>query len=245
MNGRKFTTQQKSSLVTTPEKKPQEKPKIDFSNKKLGMTGAIAAARKLASGSYKHLHGLTIDFSGNDIGSDGAKAFADALKSNNCPQGLRLYLQKNNIGNNGAEILANAFASSNCPQELVVILSHNNINNAGAEKIISTLESSVCAQGLEFGLSNNKINNMLLEKIHCLLRTSEMRHTALSCVTFQQGIRQQQSTLAKLPADTVEIINTFIYPGYHSSERDKDDHFLTHCKCYFISPEHSNSRYPL
>ncbi|XP_068683707.1 uncharacterized protein [Montipora foliosa] len=93
----------------------------------------------------------TLDLSGNEIGSAGAKSLSEALKGNTCL--TTLYLRGNEIGSAGTKYLSEALKVNTCLTNLY--LEGNKIGVAGAESLSEALKVNTCLTTLS--LSGSKI----------------------------------------------------------------------------------------
>jgi hypothetical protein len=95
---------------------------------------------------------VKLDLSGNNIGDDGAKAIADALKVNHSLE--TLYLNDNNIGDDGAKAIADALKDNKSLDKLD--LDDNKIDDDGAKAIADALKVNHRLESLL--LRNNNIS---------------------------------------------------------------------------------------
>ncbi|HVY53175.1 MAG TPA: hypothetical protein VHA13_01495, partial [Gammaproteobacteria bacterium] len=181
--------------------------------------GAQALADALASGNCPE--GLEIGLNENFIGSTGIMAFASALASGKCPKGLKLDLSANEIDDDGIEALATSLATGNCPQDLWIDLESNRFKKRGLEALIKALECGKCAQGLKINI-NSITNNNLSNTIEMLLRKNEIKHSALACITFQQGLSQENSGLRVFPHDLASSIYQYLPPTALNEGEEKN-----------------------
>jgi Ran GTPase-activating protein (RanGAP) involved in mRNA processing and transport len=86
----------------------------------------------------------------NNIGDDGAKALAGALKTNKALQ--ILYLDDTNIGDDGAKALADALKTNKALQTLYLIA--NNMSDDGAVAMAEALKTNKALQKLDLDRNN-------------------------------------------------------------------------------------------
>ncbi|WP_423062593.1 hypothetical protein [Candidiatus Paracoxiella cheracis] len=90
----------------------------------------------------------------NNIGREGARYIAEALKSGSSPSGLSIDLSNNNFGLGGAQYIAEALESGGIPSGLTINLDNNYIPEIGIKAIYESLSILI------------KRNNTLLPKLN-------------------------------------------------------------------------------
>ncbi len=125
-----------------------------------------------------------LDLEHNQIGGEGAKEIADALKNN---QSLTdLVLGHNKIGDKGAKEIADALKKNKSLTRLV--LDHNQIGDEGAKEIADALKKNQSLTSLD--LDFNQISSTLKSQINKLIeRNRQIRDNFLALA--QQAIRQE------------------------------------------------------
>ncbi|TAK74697.1 MAG: hypothetical protein EPO11_06485 [Gammaproteobacteria bacterium] len=94
----------------------------------------------------------------DQIGINGSRALAEALKSGACPKGLQITLYSNDIGGTaGIKAIVEALQHSNCPQQIGFRFVNNQIGVEGAKVIAELIKSANRPQDLHIYLVQNKI----------------------------------------------------------------------------------------
>jgi len=107
-------------------------------------------AKALANALKTNTTLTTLDIQANNIGPEGAKALADALKTNTILTTLKLW--SNNIGPEGAKALANALKTNTTLTTLD--LSRNNIGQEGANALADALRDNTTLTTLDINGNN-------------------------------------------------------------------------------------------
>lgn len=123
----------------------------------------------------------------------------------------------------------------------------SSFNESKIIELINSLEISLTLGTAPYGLklidTSDKISPIHHAKIDKLLQQIELNHAGVACTTLQQGKRDRNSPVFKLPQDILNRIYNFSYPD--AEKKDKIKHFTKNVSSFFPSKrgEVANSDY--
>jgi hypothetical protein len=88
--------------------------------------------------------------------------------------------------------------------------------------LIRALTNLNCPPGLEISFTEKDLNEIITSAIKNLLNKNTIRHTALACVTLQQGNRDEENILAKLPQEMLENIYAKAFSAEMGEQKRKN-----------------------
>jgi len=208
-------------LIADALKRAPQGLKLHLDSNPIGNAGVKALAQAINSGQCPHDLHINLNWNKN-IGFTSVAELFSALGTGKCPHGLQISLMGVGIDDHALKPLCDSITTSKCPQGLKLFLQCNKITDKGAIALADILESGSCPMGLEINLEDNhKISDFVASQIKAQLKINDIRHSALSCVAFQQGVNSSQFKFKHFPQVLAEKIYEFVLPKPHNSLQSK------------------------